>query len=194
MKKGYIYSIRNLKNNKRYVGSSINVLRRRRYHFSALRNNNHSSKKLQNAYNKHGEASFVFEIIEEFPVTEKREQFDKEKVYIDLYDSFKNGYNCCDNPYYSGGMSSWTEDQKNDLSKKISNMRKGTTPSNFKSMQRTRWRPIVEFEGEEFIREYESAGEAGRILDIDYRLINNVLRGKTKKVLKFPNKRWRYKI
>lgn len=60
-----IYKIINIVNNKFYVGSAVVLSRRRARHFSELRNNCHSNGKLQAAWNKYGEASFVFVVVEE---------------------------------------------------------------------------------------------------------------------------------
>lgn len=59
-----VYVIKNLKNDKVYVGSTVNSNRRRRQHLTRLRNNTHGNAHLQNAWNKHGEQSFVYEIID----------------------------------------------------------------------------------------------------------------------------------
>jgi group I intron endonuclease len=59
-----IYCIRNLINNKIYIGSSNNLKRREKNHFSLLTNNSHHSSKLQNSFNKYGVENFKFEIIE----------------------------------------------------------------------------------------------------------------------------------
>jgi len=64
MKMG-IYKIINVINNKFYVGSAVNFSRRKARHFSELRNDRHSNKKLQNAWNKYGEEAFVFAVVEE---------------------------------------------------------------------------------------------------------------------------------
>ena len=53
-----IYIIRNILNNKLYVGSSINIGRRLTKHFSELRRDIHYNKKMQRSFNKHGEGSF----------------------------------------------------------------------------------------------------------------------------------------
>lgn len=60
-----IYKIINVVNNKFYVGSAVNFSRRKTRHFSELRTNRHSNLKLQNAWNKYGEKSFVFVVVEE---------------------------------------------------------------------------------------------------------------------------------
>jgi group I intron endonuclease len=65
MKTPVIYKIINLINNKFYVGSTNNHYERFRVHRNRLRGNKHHSKHLQAAWNKYGEASFVFHVIEE---------------------------------------------------------------------------------------------------------------------------------
>jgi hypothetical protein len=46
---------------------------------------------LQNAFNKHGEQNFVFEILEE---CEDKKLEEREVFWVHFYDSLKNGYNC----------------------------------------------------------------------------------------------------
>lgn len=58
-----IYQIRNIINGKKYVGISNDVPRRLQGHKNRLRRGDHANRHLQSAFNKHGEAAFVFEII-----------------------------------------------------------------------------------------------------------------------------------
>ena len=60
-----IYKIRNVVNQKFYVGSTINMKERTRTHRNRLRSNRHHSPHLQAAWNKYGEECFVFEVVEE---------------------------------------------------------------------------------------------------------------------------------
>lgn len=53
-----VYKISNSSNGKCYIGSSIDIDRRRLEHFSALLHNKHINQHLQNAYNKYGEGMF----------------------------------------------------------------------------------------------------------------------------------------
>ena len=85
-----IYKIENLKNNKVYIGSTIDFKRRIWKHQSELRLNRHPSKKLQNAWNHYNEENFSFDIIEE---CQKEELLEKEMNYITLFNSIRNGYN-----------------------------------------------------------------------------------------------------
>jgi group I intron endonuclease len=62
-----IYKIINVVNNKFYVGSSVNLRRRKSRHFSELRAGKHNNKHLQAAWGKYGEQAFVFVVVEECP-------------------------------------------------------------------------------------------------------------------------------
>lgn len=76
-----IYRIRNLKNDKCYIGSTINFTQRKNNHKYKLRNNRHPSSILQNAWNKHGELSFIFEIVEN--IEDEKFLIDREQFYLD---------------------------------------------------------------------------------------------------------------
>jgi group I intron endonuclease len=60
-----IYKIINVVNNKFYVGSSVDLKRRKAKHFSELRHNKHNNRHLQAAWLKYGEQAFVFVVVEE---------------------------------------------------------------------------------------------------------------------------------
>jgi len=60
-----IYKIINVVNNKFYVGSAVDFTARKRRHWWALRSQRHANKHLQAAWNKYGEESFKFLIVEE---------------------------------------------------------------------------------------------------------------------------------
>lgn len=87
-----IYQIRNLINNKVYIGSSTRLLEREGEHFLSLKNGNHHSNYLQNAFNKYGINSFVFEVIEK---CEEEILFEREQFYMDKFISYdrEGGYN-----------------------------------------------------------------------------------------------------
>ena len=59
-----IYQILNLNNGKRYVGQSRQVDQRIKNHIRKLRKNKHKNNILQRAWNKHGEKSFLFQVLE----------------------------------------------------------------------------------------------------------------------------------
>lgn len=70
-----IYRIDNIINGKCYIGSSIDLDRRRKEHAYSLSNNSHGNKHLQNAYNKYGRESFKFTIIELLEMSENIKEF-----------------------------------------------------------------------------------------------------------------------
>ena len=62
-----IYKIINVVNNKFYVGSAVDLKRRKTRHFSELRTGKHKNRHLQAAWVKYGEQAFVFVVVEELP-------------------------------------------------------------------------------------------------------------------------------
>ncbi len=88
---GWIYMFRNNVTNKKYIGRSNSVHRRKNEHFRLLKQNKHDNIHLQNSYNKYGTKNFQFVIIEKsIPVTQLAK---KEKYWIRYYDSYYKGYN-----------------------------------------------------------------------------------------------------
>jgi len=75
-----VYEIVNSVNGKRYVGSTMNLKKRRRNHLSRLRHNNHSNPHLQAAFCKYGEAAFLFSLLEP---TEISMLIEREQHYLD---------------------------------------------------------------------------------------------------------------
>ena len=59
-----IYKITNTITDHFYIGSAVNLQRRKTRHFSELRNHKHNNRRLQAAWDKYGEAAFVFTVIE----------------------------------------------------------------------------------------------------------------------------------
>lgn len=58
-----IYQIRNILDNSIYIGSTIDLVKRRDRHFSELSLGKHYNGHLQRAYNKYGKENFIFEIL-----------------------------------------------------------------------------------------------------------------------------------
>jgi group I intron endonuclease len=84
-----IYQILNTTNGKRYIGSAVNLERRKLEHWSQLRRGVHHNPHLQAAWDKYGEATFTFDI---FLTCEKHELIDYEQLCID---EETPGYNIC---------------------------------------------------------------------------------------------------
>lgn len=90
-----VYSIKNLVNNKIYIGSSTNIKHRFANHKAQLRNNRHYNIHLQRAFNKYKEENFEFKIEKEVSPDLIRKE---EGSFIQKYNSYnyKNGYNKAD--------------------------------------------------------------------------------------------------
>lgn len=79
----WIYQIRNTATNQCYVGSSINIQKRKQRHFFDLEHNKHHNIHLQRAFNKYGAGLFVFEIIQELVVNTESDIRLVEQQYLD---------------------------------------------------------------------------------------------------------------
>lgn len=88
---GYIYKITNTLNNKVYIGQTVKSLQKR---FTQHKNNSNKSYfsqiVLYKAFNKYGIENFTFEEVEQVPNDCLDE---REKYWIEYYDSYFNGYN-----------------------------------------------------------------------------------------------------
>ena len=82
-KRSGVYQIRNERNGKVYIGSTVRFATRASQHLSRLRREKHGNKHLLSAWKKYGEASFVFEILE--LVDDKVLRRRREQEIIDSY-------------------------------------------------------------------------------------------------------------
>lgn len=114
-----IYTIRNTKNGKVYVGSSMNVRSRWYFHKNDLRKNKHHSLLLQRAWNKDGEDSFRFSIVEECDCSQ----------LLAVEQSWIDRLNCADKRYgYNRSPSAGNTagiKRTEEFKKKISDAKKG---------------------------------------------------------------------
>lgn len=99
----WIYYIRNITNDKVYVGQCIDDVEYRwREHCNSLRKNNHINRKLQRAWNKYGELLFVFETISNHS---SQYELDMAEISnIKLKDSIKHGYNIAEGGQFNKGV------------------------------------------------------------------------------------------
>lgn len=86
-----IYKITNLINNKVYIGQTVRPLQRRwNQHIIDAQNHKNEKNHFHSAIRKYGKQNFKAEVIE----TCLEEQLnEKEKYWINFYDSYNNGYN-----------------------------------------------------------------------------------------------------
>lgn len=82
-----IYKITDLTNGKVYIGQSNNIERRKREHFEWNKN---PSQYVDILIKERGPENFDFEVLEECL---KEELTTRERYYIEIFDSFYNGYN-----------------------------------------------------------------------------------------------------
>lgn len=85
-----IYCIENSVNRKKYVGQAKDIEKRWETHKAELRRGAHYNTHLQAAWDKYGEQSFAFYILELCDVESLSE---RETFYINSLSSFENGYN-----------------------------------------------------------------------------------------------------
>jgi len=90
-----IYKIVNRQTKKKYIGSAINYKQRWSIHLTLLKQNQHHSRHLQSSFNKYGEHSFIFMVIEVVKNTDKL--LEREQYWMDYYQSHNDGfgYNIC---------------------------------------------------------------------------------------------------
>lgn len=129
-----IYSITNMKNGKKYIGSTAKSFKSRwKKHITNLKNGGHASHHLQNSWNKYGEDCFVFKIEE---IVEKVENLlNLEKDYIIKYDSYNNGYNENPDPNFSPMLNKNTQEKVSIGMKKYwKQLKEDLTPKEYKAL------------------------------------------------------------
>ena len=91
MKNGFIYIIKNRINDKVYIGQTTQTVEVRfQQHLKCLKSN--AVQIISKAIKKYGKSNFYVEILEECSIEELNI---KEEYYIELYNSFNEGYNLC---------------------------------------------------------------------------------------------------
>lgn len=109
-----IYQILNLITGLIYIGSAVNLYDRFYLHIHHLRYNKHPNKHLQSSWNKHGEATFEFKVVEYVWYREKL--IEREQVWIDwtlCYDR-EFGYNLRKKAESNFGLK-WSDETKKKM-------------------------------------------------------------------------------
>jgi group I intron endonuclease len=84
-----VYQIKCLSSNKIYIGSAVNIHNRRQHHRMFLRRGKHQNAYLQSAWDKYGENSFEFSVLE---FTERSNRLEAEQVWLDKTQAYDRQY------------------------------------------------------------------------------------------------------
>lgn len=114
-----IYIIQNVTNRKVYIGQAQDIESRRKRHFGLLRAGTHRNIHLQRAFDRDGENSFDFDIVE---ICDKPRLTSSEQKWIDSY-SPDEIYNICLVAESSTGVK-----RRDETRKKLSAVKKGRIP------------------------------------------------------------------
>lgn len=189
-----IYCIKNIINNKVYIGKSKNIPERWEKHLYALKSNTHPNFHLQSSFNKYGEGNFSFIILGSFKEVEEVTLNELEIKLIKQYKSHIDSYGY--NKTFGGEGASHIEEVKQKISnslkgrpldEKRKNILKqantGRKQSKEEIQKRTEKQKIkilqYDLEGN-FVREWSSMREAANELNIYESGINACVNGKSK--------------
>lgn len=186
-----VYEIRNTLNNKRYIGSSINIYRRWRDHKRMLNLSVHPNKHLQSAWNKYGEKHFVFKILETCEPIKDTILFLEQK-YLDLKPEYNNSPT-------AGSNLGWkpTEEFRAKCRERMKgkmNIPKEIVKLGIHKATEVKKKPVLQYTKDgNFIAEYSSQKEAALLVFGDERYhksISGCCRGDRKEAKGYI---WRYK-
>lgn len=185
-----IYGIKNLINNKIYVGQTGESFQRRYWHHRwKLQNNQHDNQYLQNAWNKYGEDNFCYMILETVDDLELLNSL--EMKYISIYKKQQLAYNMSDGGDGKRGcpMSDKAKrivgekNRQNMLGKKHSEETKEKMSKIRKGKYVYRSSDIlneeVAFHIKQMLVNGYTASEISKELDVGYKLINNIISNNT---------------
>jgi group I intron endonuclease len=185
-----VYQIKNISNGRVYIGSTLKILTRYNAHKSQLKRGVHANTFLQNDWNKCGEEVFVFSVLEQvddFDVLLRVEQ----KWLNKFYDNQQSCYNICKEAFGTRGykhtqfsidkMSRCKLGENNpskrpEVKEKLSKLMTGK--NNHQYGKKRPWAGIIGkqkcskvvsqyHKNGSFIRRWESASEAARVLKLD---------------------------
>lgn len=106
--RGFIYKITNNVNGKVYIGQTIQTIKERFYQHCATKcSDSVLNMAIHRAIKKYGKSNFTIEVIEE---VDKDSLNDREKFWIEYYNSYNNGYNST-----RGGQDSSTHCKELDI-------------------------------------------------------------------------------
>lgn len=177
--KSGIYWITNLITDQIYVGSAVDLNRRKSRHFNQLKNNKHSNKYLQNSFNKYGENNFKFEVIEKVKLSFL---YWHEQDHLDnLWDGQNKCFNIVKDVEKPPNYNDFSEEKKKLIREKMSKSLKGLkkTPEHIEKVRQGSMKPVVQMslDGQE-IQIFRSARDADAATGVSYKHISCVCHGK----------------
>lgn len=78
---GVVYSITNINNGKKYIGSTVDYKKRVRAHINGLKGSYHENRLLQEDFDTYGENSFKFEILHETSSEDDRYKMEESTIH-----------------------------------------------------------------------------------------------------------------
>jgi group I intron endonuclease len=195
-----IYEIRNLINNKVYIGSSYNIKNRWSQHKQELNKNIHNNYHLQSAWNKYGKNNFSFKIIEEIPIVDtfinmKYIIIEKEQYWIDKTNccDIDYGYNIAPKAYSKLGVKDSDEVRKKKSNAMLQPERRKIASEAMTRTNNKRYKELGKDmcinnslldenkvrEIEKYLNEGLSNSEIGEKFGVQYYVISDIKKGKT---------------
>ena len=189
-----VYMIKNILNNKYYIGSSMNIRRRLQCHSSKLNRQTHHNLHLQYAFNKYGRKAFVFSILETCePIIDTL--IFLEQKYLDLKPEYNISPTAYSNCGYHHTLSARRKMSKSRTGKaRLVNKTDYAQPKSIKNknyQHKERFVPVCQYDLEgNLLNEYESVSEAARSIN---RLRHGIRDACTGKQLTAYGYIWKYK-
>jgi len=178
-----VYKITNIKNNKVYVGSAININNRFKTHKRLLKNNKHYNSHLQSSFNMYGIENFQYEIIE---ITNINELLLKEKYWIETLNANNPNYGYNKRLIVNSNLGIKLSDEtKRKLS--VSHMGHKRSNDTNQKIKESQYKKICQFDKDgNFIMVHNSLQEAAKSLNSNYTTsITNCLKKKLPSALGF---------
>lgn len=115
-----IYKITNTANGNVYIGQAVNINARVTSHINNLKSNNHVNKHLQNAWNKYGQDSFVFSVLELCEFCTAEQLTEREQYWINYYGGVNSTKNY--NQREAGNSGTFSIETRNKISSSLKSL------------------------------------------------------------------------
>lgn len=177
-----VYEIYNITNGKRYIGSAVSFINRKRGHLSSLRGGYHHNIALQRAYNKYEEKSFVFRVLAICP---KEYIIKLEQWFIN---SLNPEYNICKIAGNTTGVRPSIETKNKMIASRTGLKRSKDAIIRTAILNK---KPITQYDMEmNYIKDWDSCITASIELSINKAHITGCCKGKVNSIGGF---KWKYK-